>query len=439
MKNYLHIETPDEALVEQQTKDFSNAFMDNLPIIAATLAASITPGMSNAIEGYIKSKNGGELPKLKLGFGGVVEAEGGEVMQTPDGKVKEIKGNKHEQGGVNLAVPAFTAFFSDRLKLEGKTIAERKRDRAKKLKKLEAKLKKDTNNQKTKFAYERMKKYDEEQTKRELLFQEYMKNMLHMEYKKYAFGGVTAGDLLGMYGNLYQGFKLMQNTKKNRSQDTPHRNFYENFNKETLDMLDRLGGMIRQNFSTAAADDLTAFKMAEDVTALGTRSTNVQRAAQVSLYDKYQQGLKKLMMERSRQLEGLGYKMADAMERKDRAVAQGAKLADDLNRADRDRYFSEHARDITSLGASLAHTGKAMNSIKERNTRLNLLQAKYPWIKIDDNGKVAIDWNAYLASVAPQLLPQQQEPVQMTPPEVSDDILDVFDYIDPFDDGTQLS
>lgn len=53
------------------------------------------------------------------------EVEGGEVMQTPSGKLQRIKGPRHEKGGVEVKRPEGTIVFSDRLKTSyGKTFAE---------------------------------------------------------------------------------------------------------------------------------------------------------------------------------------------------------------------------------------------------------------------------------------------------------------------------
>ena len=79
---------------------------------------------------------GGTTPKR------TIEVEGGEVIETPQGQVAKIKGNKHEQGGVDVSVPGGTKIFSDRLKIDNKTMQERKlsRERAEnRIKKLTAK------------------------------------------------------------------------------------------------------------------------------------------------------------------------------------------------------------------------------------------------------------------------------------------------------------
>lgn len=77
--------------------------------------------------------NGGTVMKNK---NIPVELEGGEFFQTPEGQIGEVQGQSHEQGGVDMALPEGTQVFSDRVKIKGKTMAERKEARMNKMMKL---------------------------------------------------------------------------------------------------------------------------------------------------------------------------------------------------------------------------------------------------------------------------------------------------------------
>lgn len=87
--------------------------------------------------------------KKMFAYGGksVINVENKEVLQTPGGSLTKIKGPKHEQGGVNVAVPGGTKIYSDRLQIEGKTMQERKLKRERALKRLENLRAKDPTNQ----------------------------------------------------------------------------------------------------------------------------------------------------------------------------------------------------------------------------------------------------------------------------------------------------
>ena len=86
---------------------------------------------------------------------GEIEAEGGEVIQTPQGNTATLQGPSHEEGGIPMStqgdpnavnIPPGTQIFSDRVKgTDGKTMAKRKELRDKRKAKLEEMLSKNSN------------------------------------------------------------------------------------------------------------------------------------------------------------------------------------------------------------------------------------------------------------------------------------------------------
>lgn len=89
------------------------------------------------------------------------EVEGGEAFETPQGKTGTFEGPSHEQGGidveVNKDIPEGTKIYSDRLKKEGKTMAERKESRERTQKNLMALLEKSPNKAMKNSVLRRMK------------------------------------------------------------------------------------------------------------------------------------------------------------------------------------------------------------------------------------------------------------------------------------------
>ena len=72
-----------------------------------------------------------------------VEVEGDEMFELPNGQVGEFDGPNHEQGGIPTALPAGTNVYSKRVRGEdGRTMADRKESREKRLKKILEQLKK---------------------------------------------------------------------------------------------------------------------------------------------------------------------------------------------------------------------------------------------------------------------------------------------------------
>jgi hypothetical protein len=113
-----------------------------------------------------------------LATGGIVnsntpiEAEGQEVMETPNGQVSEIEGASHEQGGVNMNVPEGTKIYSKRIEKFGETMAERKKVREKKLTNLNKLLENSKGDVAVKNAYKRSVEALNEQEQTDLQTQE---------------------------------------------------------------------------------------------------------------------------------------------------------------------------------------------------------------------------------------------------------------------------
>lgn len=101
----------------------------NQPLVTSRQTAQYNPYSSD-----FGNKN---LPMFAMGGNVPIEAEGDEVIQTPNGQTKEIEGPSHEQGGVDMDVPEGSKIYSDRLQIDGKSMADRKKAREKALQRLQ--------------------------------------------------------------------------------------------------------------------------------------------------------------------------------------------------------------------------------------------------------------------------------------------------------------
>lgn len=101
-----------------------------------TKALGNNQGSFNSLLGLIGSgsqfANGGTVGAVP------VEVEGQEVAETPNGDLLNFVGPTHEAGGIDTVLPQGTEVYSDRISKDGKTMAERKKNRER----LESKLEK---------------------------------------------------------------------------------------------------------------------------------------------------------------------------------------------------------------------------------------------------------------------------------------------------------
>lgn len=171
-------------------------------IINTNQGVQATPG---PISSFINDMFGSEVD-LGFAFGGKVpngvnvEVEGDEVGQAPNGRLIDFKGPSHENGGIDVNLPEGTEIFSKRIKVKGKTMAERKMVREKKVMTLEKLLEKNGGNDLIlKKTIERTKNNNELEQSKDQQLQDMvgaMKGMAQFAYgtgkdgiMKYATGG----------------------------------------------------------------------------------------------------------------------------------------------------------------------------------------------------------------------------------------------------------
>lgn len=114
-----------------------------------------------------------------------IEAEGGEIFQTPNGSLSKINGPNHSNGGVNLNLPEGTTIYSKRVKVNGKSMADRKIEREKKVNKANEKYNKDKTDSINRNTYERTKQVADTQEYYDTRFM----NILNKVYEQ----GLQAG------------------------------------------------------------------------------------------------------------------------------------------------------------------------------------------------------------------------------------------------------
>ena len=112
----------------------------------------IDPSMYMQQMMYGSYAQGGQVPQNIP-----VEVEGQEMYEMPNGQMGEFEGPSHENGGIPVALPEGTKVYSDRLKVNGKTMADRKDKRERNIAKLEKLLGKSPHDKFLRQSLERQK------------------------------------------------------------------------------------------------------------------------------------------------------------------------------------------------------------------------------------------------------------------------------------------
>lgn len=382
-----------------------------------------------------------------------IEVEGEEMFETPQGQVGEFDGPSHEEGGIPLKVkgkgiakdgevPGGTYIYPDSIKINGKSLADRKKMREKKESKL-TDLLGDSSDKILKNTLSRVKKINEIEDIFDRTYQEQVKSS--KETDKYADGGgippmvnftaptrqsggnppksimdmfktfeldnedfgswdgqydtetetastpgnfdmsglPTAGDAMGILGNLYQAYKPRSLTMQNRAGDTPNINPYANYGEDALDTLEGnipLLGQIKDNQMSNLQSSRNASIMRNNNSA---RGVNTQRALNMATDTQMNQSEADIMSKYAEQLLGLNGSIASTQLDISGKKAQGEQYRDVSDRQDRDQYYTNLAKDEASIGEAWSRTGKSANQIKARGTQSKLLNQMFDYVDGD--------------------------------------------------------
>lgn len=201
-------------------------------------------------------------------------------------------------------------------------------------------------------------------------------------------GSTTPGDILGMAGNLYGAFGGLQNTLNQRAAETPEVNQFRDFGKEALKTiqgqyaflddsrdnqlqdleLSRTGTINRNNNSARSVNTLRALNLATDAQANDTKG---------QLQNQYAQQVLGVMGQEASQRNAM-----------DQVVMTGETRRADNEVRNKDSFYSNMAKNIASVGAGVALTGKSLNDMKEREATLEILKNANPNFYVDAKGVI---------------------------------------------------
>ena len=389
--------------------------------------------------------------------GNKVEAEGEEVVETPNGQVQELNGPSHENGGIDMLVPPGTDFFSARLiGDDGKTMAERKKNREASESKIQKLIDKEPMNSTLKKTLDKTRKNNKLINQQDLdkmnFVQEFMGSV-----QKFAAGGTsgdkeideinminpkaikwkpanmdpifntsptvipqvtmpgyipnvapqteetfslkdyalpTAGDALGIIGNLGAGLGMMRNTIKARQAGVPEVNHYQDFGKEAL-------GKIREQIpyiNQVRDEQLGDLELSRNASFRrnnnSARGVNTQRAMNLATDAQINAAQDDIYNQFAAQTMGIMGQEANQLNTMDEATSRGEMIRADNEVKNSDNFYSNLARDIASKGAGIAMTGKTLNQMKERESTLAIMKQMYNDFYVDSNNELVAKENA---------------------------------------------
>lgn len=122
-----------------------------------------------------------------------VEVENKEVGELPNGRTVEFKGATHENGGIDVNLPNGTEIFSERIKIKGESMADRKKKREKNLLDIQTKLEDNPTDAILKNTLQKIKADNEIADANDMQIQQVIDTLQKGAKGEFALGGITDG------------------------------------------------------------------------------------------------------------------------------------------------------------------------------------------------------------------------------------------------------
>lgn len=407
-----------------------------LSSIGSSLTSQGMQGISpdtGGVTGFLKNNQSlvGDIQNLGYGasfanggtaMGAMINAEGEEVIETPDGMVAEIMGPAHEQGGVDMSVPNGTDIYSKRVKgPDGMTMAKRKKSRERTIARIEKLLKDSPNDKLLKKTLNKVKEnndyIDSQDVNTMNLFKALDDAVAKFQTGGTAYNaateagsslvageqggildelfgglqgsGIGLGDAIGLFGRFKSGQQGLDIVNKQRAGDTPNINPFKDFGKDALKAIEESKGYIEGQRDSALRDidDARASQVIRN--RASARSVGTQRALDLAASRQADKGVTDIYNTFSQQMMNILAQQAGLENQQDLRVMTGEQQRDLADRQDRDAYYTQLSQALADQATAQQYLGRDLNQIKSRNTGMNLINqlSKYG-LKLDNQGNI---------------------------------------------------
>ena len=196
--NRINIQSPNEVLA-QSNIDMADAMRQSeKDSLIWNITGSTATNLGSSLMSYgqqTKALDTSNLSGLSFAFGGgvPVEVEGQEVAQLPNGRMMQFQGASHEQGGVDVSLPPGTEVYSKRIKIDGVSMADRKKNRHKKTVSLEQLIEKNRTDRLLANALSRQQYVNDREEEADNKIQNLISSLLPSPVQKKAMGGKIDG------------------------------------------------------------------------------------------------------------------------------------------------------------------------------------------------------------------------------------------------------
>ena len=382
-------------LVHQAELDYSNdeltSFRDMLPGLIKIFGKD----MAKTLQNYAYGGNIANVP---------VEIEGGEMGEEPDGNVFEAKGPTHEEGGIPVSLPEGTDIYSKRIKVKGKSMAQRKKDRANKEKHIKNLLNNDNTDSVLKNTLERTEAVNKQEDSFDMEIQKIISDSLNENKNKkeeYQTGGVVKEkdekndnklynnsifseenlqeyannflDALSFYKSTNDSLK---NTEENYAGSLPNVNAYKDFGAKGLETLKQVVPTLNVNKQQDLKDLQSSKHSSINRSRNTARGVNTLRSLDLLNEQMYNEHKNKISTSYNNQLMNLLTGISNKQDAQDRMVMQGESAKNLADIQDRDAYYTQKGVDLANKNLGL-QMFRNMLQTRGKNKKIHKLINKF--------------------------------------------------------------
>jgi hypothetical protein len=342
-----------------------------------------------------------------------VEVEGGEMLETPKGQVSEVVGPKHSNGGVDADLEEGTMVYSDddRLKIDGKTPAQRKKRREARMNRMRKRLEEAPNDRLLRNAAEREQLTYDQEEKEDIQLQELVssvdaitefarygtgKNGVRKKYNKGTpWGGVAStdteeeeesgnipwsfGDIVGAIGTAQTAFSPYLVNEQQRGSDTPNINAWEGAGEDALKANTESQAFLKQQQDNALKNIELGATTARKSVRNKVRSVNTLNAMDFGVSSGYNKAVGDIYAGTGKAMSEILGKRSVLENQQDQMVMKGEYLRDDADRRDKDKYYESKAQALVDMGEGVQKFGKDFNTRKQDEEFLDMMPDLNKW------------------------------------------------------------
>lgn len=443
-----YVENPSDMLAENdimmaqaQLAAETDPLVQGLNILSSIMGTAgnylmSSAGSSTGKSTTTKAKYGGKVP---------VEVEGGEVAETPTGQLIDFNGPSHQNGGIDAALPPLTEIYSKKIKIDGKSLADRKKERENREKKFSKQADKgdaigkntldrvkkanairDSLDKKIQDIFAVLEKQKENQAKQKFQTGGEVSNLeamdpLEMLKKIFSTDPLTPtkgttdfkmtsdhppmstygdlkkndrtnisdtfnmsfGDILGAAGNLYQSVSPYLNTLRSRSEDEPNVNAYRGFGEDALKSNEEALNYAQGILDNMLQDIELSSTAARKNLRNSSTGINTTRALDIATEGNKTRAQREAYNQFAQMVMNNLQQRAQLENVQDQMVMRGEEAKDLANRQDRDIYRTNIGQDKVNIGRGITEMGKFLNKSKERDVMETLLESMFSNTGID--------------------------------------------------------